>query len=128
MPLPETPKSSSACLQQSTEVGPPVFMYGPDMSFSTPILIVGAPCARGAHERQRGGRGCGAEQSAAGDGHGISPSSADVIAGSVSWLASAAIAAVAAAYQTPRYSCSLSMLASSWWFGIMSITWPCSIT
>src|ERR1700730_7990478 len=47
MPLPETPKSSSACLQQVTEVGPPVLRYGPDMSLSTPILTVGAPCARG---------------------------------------------------------------------------------
>jgi hypothetical protein len=30
--------------------------------------------------------------------------------------------------QTPKYSWILSMLASSRWFGIMSITWPCSMT
>src|ERR1700689_5098860 len=28
------------------EVGPLIFMQGPDMSFSTPIFTVGAPCAR----------------------------------------------------------------------------------
>src|SRR5215475_11813241 len=44
-PLPETPKSSSACLAQTMEVGPPVFIYGPDISLRMPILIVGA-CAR----------------------------------------------------------------------------------
>src|SRR5277367_3766381 len=44
-PLPEIPKSTSACLAQTTPVGPPSSRYGPDWSFNTPSRIVGV-CAR----------------------------------------------------------------------------------
>ena len=82
----------------------------------------------GTHKRHGGRGSCGAEESAAGDGHGRYPYQWWIGFPSVVELHRSRLFPSSQSCQTPRYSCILSMLASSRWFGIMSITWPCSMT